>query len=234
MDASNYWFRTLFSKPSRVNRTAMTDEDVNINIEPTSEELIAVPQTVGSFLMSIAFWSALMVSAVMYTAVSLSPKLADWISVRHQHATNAVRLQELEDEADYLERVAAALKSDPEFAHRLVHATQAGNPQNEFVPVSNSLVFGGAKVKTIAPRPLVQPAVAEVVMHLASHQQHRAWLLFGAAGLTLLAFTLLNESGAGIMQTVFSSLRGFSQVAYARYRRNLSVTSDDGIEIDED
>ena len=72
----------------------------------------------------------------MYAAVSLSPKLADWISVRQQHAANAVRLQEMEDEADYLERVAEALKSDPEFAHRLVHATQSGSTQNEFVPVS--------------------------------------------------------------------------------------------------
>lgn len=211
----------------------MTDEDADASNEPISEELVAVPQTIGSFLMSVAFWSALIVSAVMYAAVSLSPKLANWISVRHQHATNALRLQELEDEADYLERVAAALKSDPEFAHRLVQATQAGKPQNEFVPVSNNLVFGGENAKTLAPKPLVQPAVAEVVIHLASHQRHRKWLLFGAAGLTLLAFTLLNESGAGIMQTVFSSLRGCLQAALSRYRRDPPVTPGEEIETDE-
>ena len=210
----------------------MADEGSDKDTQPTSEELMSVPQTVGSFLISIGFWSTLLVSSSMYAAVSLSPKLADWISVRQQHAANAMRLQELEDEADYLESVAAALKSDPEFAHRLVHATQSGNTQNEFVPVSGSLIFGGTKAKSSVPRPLVQPAVAEIVMHLASHQQHRTWLLFGAAGLTILAFTLLNESGAGIMQAACSSMAGFSQAAVARYRQGSPVASGDETEVD--
>jgi len=208
----------------------MTEEDPDNGMEPTSEELTLVPQTVGSFLISVAFWSTLLVSALMYAAVSLSPKLADWISVRRQHAANAMRLQELEDEADYLERVAAALKTDPEFAQRLVHATQSGRTSHEFVPVSDRLIFGGTNAKTSVARPLVQPAVADVVMHLARHQQHRRWLLFGAAGLTMLAFTLLNESGAGIMQAAFSSMIGFSQAAVARYRRDPPVESGDETE----
>ena len=211
----------------------MADEDPDNGIEPTSEVLTSVPPTVGSFLISVAFWSTLLVSALMYAAVSLSPKLADWISVRKQHAANAMRLQELEDEADYLERVAAALKSDPEFAQRLVHATQSGSTQHEFVPVSDSLIFGETNGKLSVARPLVQPAVADVVMHLASHQQHRTWLLFGAAGLTILAFTLLNESGAGIMQATFSSIVGVSLAALARYRQDPPVASDDetGMEV---
>ncbi|MEJ7590584.1 MAG: hypothetical protein WKF77_03490 [Planctomycetaceae bacterium] len=123
----------------------MNEEERDNDIEPTAEEQIPVPQAVGSLLISIAFWISLLVSTVMYAAVSLSPKLADWISVRQQHAANAGRLQELEYEVDYLERVAAALKSDPEFAHRLVQTTQSGSTQSEFVPVSNSLIFGGTE-----------------------------------------------------------------------------------------
>lgn len=206
----------------------MTDEESDNDIEPTTAELDSVSQTVGSFLISIAFWSVLLVSALMYAGVSLSPKLADWISVRQQHTANAVRLQELEDEADYLERVAAALKSDPKFAHRLVNATQSGNPHNEFVPVSDNLVFGGMRSASTPVLPLVQPAVANVVMHLASHQPHRTLLLMGAAGLTILAFTLLNESGAGIMQAAFCSVHSFSKAAIARYRR------DPPVEVNED
>ncbi len=205
----------------------MTSEESDTNIEPSSEELTAVPQTVGSFLISIAFWSVLLVSAFMYAGVALSPKLADWISVRQQHAANAVRLQELEDEADYLERVSAALKSDPEFANRLVHATQSGSTENEFVPVSGSLVFGGVRDKSSAEQPLVEPAVAELVMHLASHQTHRTWLLLGAAGLTVLAFTLLNESGAGIMQAAYSVVRHYAHAAVARYRQESPAESTD-------
>lgn len=213
----------------------MTDEEPDNSIEPTAEELDAVPQTVGSFLMSIAFWFTLVLSAVMYAGVALSPKLADWISVRQQHAANAVRLQELEDEADYLERVAATLKSDPEFAHRLVHATQSGSSQREFTPVSTGPGAGEAHVKPVVPESLVEPAVADVVMHLASHQQHRTWLLTGAAGFTILAFTLLNESGAGIMQAAFSCVLGVSRAAIARYRRapQLPLESGDESVIDE-
>jgi len=218
--------------PRRAIQAAMAEEDPDNGIEPTTEELTSVPQTVGSFLISVAFWSTLFVSALMYAAVSLSPKLADWISVRKQHAANVMRLQELDDEADYLERVAAALKSDPEFARRLVHATQSGSTPHEFVPVSDSLIFGGTNAKSTVARPLVQPAVADVVMHLARHQQHRRWLLFGAAGLTLLAFTLLNESGSGIIQAAFSSMIGFSQAALSRYRQDPSVASDDETEMD--
>ncbi len=211
----------------------MTTEESDTNIEPTSEEPNSVPQTVGSFLISIAFWSALLVSAVMYAGVALSPKLADWISVREQHASNAVRLQELEDEADYLERVSAALKSDPEFANRLVHATQSGSTENEFVPVSGSLVFGGVRDKQSGEQPLVEPAVAELVMHLASHQKHRTWLLLGAAGLTVLAFTLLNESVAGIMQAAYGSAQSFSHSAIARYRRDPPVEVNEELAEDE-
>ena len=202
----------------RVKRTAMDEEETDNNIEPTSEELPAVPQTVGSFLMSIAFWSTLLVSAAMYAAVALSPKIADWVSVRQQHAGNSVRLQELEDEADYLERVAAALKKDPEFAKRLVQATQSGDSQKDFVPVSKGLMFGGEYEKSTEPQPLLQPAVARVVMHLASDGPHRTWLLFGSAGLTLLAFTLLNDAGAGIVLGVLGTVRRLSQAALARYR----------------
>lgn len=212
----------------------MADKEPDSDLEPTSEELISVPQTVGSFLISTAFWAALMVSAVMYAAVSLTPKMADWISVRQQHAANAMRLQELEDEADYLERVAAALKRDPEFAQRLVHTTQAGSGQKDFVPVSDNLIFGGTKPKVSAPEPLLQPAVAEVVMHLASHQQHRRWLLCGAAGLTILAFTLLNESGAGIVQSACSSMLRFVRAAFARYRQSPPVDSDQKTDLDDE
>ena len=208
----------------------MTTEATDENLEPTSDERTTVPQTVGSFLISIAFWSTLLVSAVMYAAVSLSPKLADWISVREQHAANTRRLQELEDEADYLERVAAALKSDPEFAHRLVNATQSGNIQNEFVPVSNNMAFGGTRTKASPPKPLVQPAVADIVKQIASDQKYRTWLLCGAAGLTVFAFTLLNDAGAGIMQTAFSLVQDISRSVFARYRRDPPESSSEETE----
>ncbi len=179
-----------------------------------------VSQTAGSLLMSVCFWLALLASALMYAAVSVSPKLADWITVRQQYLSNAVRLKELEDEVDYLERVSAALKSDSEFAKRLVRANQgSGSGDSEFVPVSQDLLFGGgAKVKREVPQ-VVQPVMANLVFHLASNQTHRNWLLMAATGLTMTAFTLLNDAGVGTVRAVLATLATLLAATTARYRR---------------
>ena len=188
------------------------------NIEPPAEQPETAAPAVGSFFMSVAFWFTLLTAALMYAAVSLSPKLADWMNVRQQHAANAMRLQEMEDEADYLERVASALKNDPEFAQRLVQATQSGNAQHNALPVSDPATFGGTNAAAPALNPLVRPAVAEIVVHLATHRRHRTYLISSAAGLTILAFTLMNDSGAGFIRPAFQAIQRIVMFAVNRYR----------------
>lgn len=187
-------------------------------IEPPAEQPETAAPAVGSFLMSVAFWFTLLTAALMYAAVSLSPKLADWISVRQQHAANAMRLQEMEDEADYLERVASALKNDPRFAQRLVQATQSGNAQQSASSVSDPATFGGTAAPAPTLNPPVRPAVAAIVVHLATNHRHRTYLLGSAAGLTILAFTLLNDSGAGIIQPSIQLMRRTVLFTINRYR----------------
>ena len=188
--------------------------------EPTTAEPAQVPQSVGSFFMSVSFWLTLTVAGIMYAAVALSPKFTAWINVRQQYVTNATKLAQLEDEVDYLERVAEALKTDPEFAKRLIRANQnPGSHETEFIPVSKGLLFGGAETKEYTVPEVVRPAFAKVVFHLASHEQHRTWLLAGSAGLTLLAFTLLNDAGIGIVQSALAAICQFFRWLTARYRK---------------
>jgi hypothetical protein len=195
--------------------------------EPTTAEPVQVPQSVGSFFLSVSFWLTLTVAGIMYAAVSLSPKLAAWINVRQQYVTNATRLTQLEDEVDYLERVAEALKTDPEFAKRMIRANQSpGTQESEFIPVSKGLLFGGAETKQYKVPEVVRPAFAKVVFHLASHEQHRTWLLVGSAGLTLLAFALLNDAGIGIVQSALASICQFFVWLTARYRKPPSPAVD--------
>lgn len=188
--------------------------------EPTAAEPVQVSQSVGSFFMSVSFWLTLTVAGTMYAAVALSPKFAAWINVRQQYVTNATKLAQLEDEVDYLERVAEALKTDPEFAKRLIRANQnPGSHETEFIPVSKGLLFGGAEAKEYTVPEVVRPAFAKVVFHLASHEQHRTWLLAGSAGLTLLAFTLLNDAGIGIVQSALATICQTFAWLTARYRK---------------
>ena len=196
--------------------------------EPTTVEPAQVPQSVGSFFMSVSFWFALTVAGSMYAAVALSPKLAAWINVRQQYVTNATRLIQLEDEVDYLERVAEALKTDPEFAKRLIRANQnPGSQETQFIPVSKGLLFGGSETKEYTVPEVVRPAFAKIVFHLASHEQHRTWLLAGSAGLTLLAFTLLNDAGIGIMQSGLGAIWQTFAWLTARYRKPPTPTVDE-------
>ena len=188
--------------------------------EPTTAEPAPVSQSVGSFFMSVSFWLTLTVAGTMYAAVALSPKFAAWINIRQQYVTNATKLTQLEDEVDYLERVAEALKTDPEFAKRLIRANQNFGAQGaEFIPVSKGLLFGGAEAKEYTAPQVIQPAFAKVVFHMASHEQHRSWLLAGSAGLTLLAFTLLNDAGVAIMQSALATVCWIFAWLTARYRK---------------
>ncbi|MFO1002635.1 MAG: hypothetical protein U0936_20080 [Planctomycetaceae bacterium] len=201
--------------------------------EPTTAEPAQVSQSVGSFFMSVSFWLTLTVAGIMYAAVALSPKLAAWINVRQQYVANATRLTQLEDEVDYLERVAEALKTDPEFAKRLIRTNQNPEAQKaEFIPVSKGLLFGGAETKKYTAPEVVRPAFANVVFHLASHEKHRTWLLAGSAGLTLLAFTLLNDAGIGIVQSALAAICQFLRWLTARYRKPPAPAVDEGTSTD--
>lgn len=209
----------------------MTDEDFEPDSEPTSEEPAMVVQTVGSLLVSVSFWLVLLVAAGMYAAVALSPKLAGWINAHEQYANNAARLAALEDEADYLDRLTAALKRDPAFAVQLVDAAQGQSARDThiagftgdavpFEPPPNSQVVQSA----------IQPQLAELVFHLSSHEQHRTWLLIGSCSLTLLAFSLLNEAGAGLILSMLAMITSMVRSTVGRYRtRSISVSKSDDV-----
>ncbi len=199
----------------------MTGESTELDSERTSGEPTADPQTIGSLLVSVSFWLVLLVAAGMYAAVALTPKMAAWINAHTQYADNASRLAALEDEADYLERVTAALKNDPAFAVQLVDATQ-----EQPGPVTARGESSGGVLRTAllnhsqGEQSAIQPRLAGLVFHLASHKQHRTWLLVGSCSLTLLAFSMLNEAGSGLMFCMLSSMNSAVRTAVARYRRS--------------
>ena len=205
----------------------MTDEDVEPDCELISEELATARQTVGSLLISVAFWFTLLVAAGMYAAVALSPKLATWINAHGQYADNAARLAALEDEADYLERLTAALKSDPAFAVQLVDAAQGQSARDTgIVNFSGEAVPAKPPANSRVVQSAIQPQLSGLVFHLASHEQHRTWLLVGSCSLTLLAFSLLNEAGVGVVLAMLGMISSAVRTTVGRYRRSTVVLPD--------
>jgi hypothetical protein len=150
--------------------------------------------------VSLLFWLTLLSAAVLFAVVALAPKLAEWMKVRDQYVQNAGRLVALEGQVEYLERVAAALESDPEFARRLAQASQPErSAHQQMIPVTKELVFGGSE-RSHDVRPVTPPLYSGLILRLASDQTHRRVFLGAAALLIILGFTFLNDSESGSLR----------------------------------
>lgn len=188
-----------------------------------------MPHATASWVVSLCFWMTLVLAAVIYSGVALSPKLAEWISAREQFAGNAAQLVQLENDIEYLERVKDALESDPQFAFRLAEASMPEpNTQGEIVPVATELLYGGLTVTT----PLSAEAAdarrsgtARVVFHFASHQTHRQLLLVTSVLLTVLGFTFLNDSESGSLRTIGRTTRWLCTFPLRRYSKSATRTA---------
>lgn len=201
----------------------MAKVELHDTTAPATVEPIQVSQSAGSLLMSLAFWITLVSAALMYAGVSLSPKLADWMQARHQLTSNAYRLQQLENEADYLERIADALKKDPQFAQRLVQLSQS--PTSEAALLDSEAIAAQlrSETKSAVKRSesgwLADPRVHSAVIRLASDLDLRRRLLIAAAASTLFAFTLLNDAGAKFAIAAFVWIRSAVGLIFSRYRK---------------
>lgn len=206
----------------------MSDDDNETN-EPVADLQNPAESSTGSLIVSLSFWCSLMAASLMYAAVSLSPRLEEWLTARDQYAANAHRLHVLENEVDYLERVVDAMKKDPEFARRMseqIQLSPGAVAESAFETAAAVAVDGSPSssvVQAMTPPRLPSSALPREfrgwILDLATNPELRTWLLATAAGLTLLAFTLLNESGKAIVLAVFGAIATVFHGISGRYFR---------------
>lgn len=169
--------------------------------------------------VSLCFWCTLLLAAGVYGAVAVAPKLAVWNSVRHQYQQNAQELVALEDEVDYLERVETALQTDPEFLNRLKQPTKATRPGEQSIAISGDLLFGYDGSPVVKPSKPADPPHHGLITALASRRPLRRGLLTLAAGLTIFAFTFLNDAGVGLVAVSGRVVRAAVTMPVRRYVR---------------
>lgn len=213
----------------------MSDHDNETN-EPVADLQNPAESSTGSLIVSLSFWCSLTAASLMYAAVSLSPRLEEWLTARDQYASNAHRLHVLENEVDYLERVVDAMKKDPEFARRMSEQIQLSpSPVSEsgFEPTTVAAP-DGTPPSSVSVSTMEQPRLPSAalpgelrkgILDLATNSELRTGLLAFAAGLTLLAFTLLNESGKAIVLAVFGTIGSMLRGVTGRYFRRVEPTS---------
>ena len=180
---------------------------------------MASAESKHSWLISLAFWLCLLTAALLYASVMLAPKLLTNFSLRGQHYGNQVRLVSDEQQQRYLEKVVAALESDPEFAEELARVDfDAVRPGDERIPASEAVNWELLPESASARSAVRDPWYLPSMRILAGHQSLRWSMLSVAALLIVLAFAYLHEgqsrrlgAAAGAAQSL---LRGLAD----RYR----------------
>jgi cell division protein FtsB len=149
----------------------------------------------SGWFVSLLFWLALLLAALLYGAVALSPKYMAWLETRREYHDGQVRLVALERQVGYLERVVSALESDPQFAAELARVDfDACRPGEEQIPVDARLSLDGLVKETHAVRAARLPWYTPLVAQAAENEPLRRNLLIAAASMVLFAFTFLHES----------------------------------------
>ena len=171
-----------------------------MSCEPTTAESPASVSS-GSWsgvMMSLAFWLTLLVAAGLFGAVSLSPKLAAYLSLQDRYYAQQLELVQLEQQQRELERVITSMKEDPQFAAELARLEfDAVRPGEEILSVDSALTLDP---KTPTAKPVIarapEAAIKPWVTLLAERQPLRIGLLGCAALLVLLAFGWLQDVAA--------------------------------------
>jgi cell division protein FtsB len=177
----------------------------------------STPGRAGGLAISLAFWMALLIAALLFATVNLSPRLTTLLKLRDEHYANQMRLVALEKQARQLERVVEALEHDPVFAAEMARLEfDALRPGEEVISVDRKLALDARHAtKFEADRPAARAWYLPAVEMVATSQDLRNTLLLTAAVLVVVSFTWLQDSTAGQIEAGGRAL----QSVWDRYRR---------------
>ena len=188
---------------------------------PSCSDQEHLPDTISGLVISLLFWLCIIVSAILFGMVSLSPKLLVYLQLRSQFDINQRKLVALETQADQLQRVIDAMQTDKEFAAELTRIEfDAARPDEEVIPVDFPLKRDARVMETPLPEITVEHVWYEpVVKNLASDSRLRTSLLGAAAMLVVASFTLLQPAGLASGSKVPSQSHSTWQSLRKRYAR---------------
>lgn len=177
----------------------------------------APPETIMGMAISLMFWLSLLVAAILFAVVSLAPKLEVYLQLRDQFEVNQHKLVAMEREAEQLQQVIDAIKTDTDFAAELIRIEfDAVGPGEEVIPVDSPLKLDARESKTqVSSEPSPLDPIKPFVSRLASDAELRIMLLGTATLMVILSFTILQPpraDAAAIRQhqqgSFWKSLRG--------------------------
>lgn len=155
------------------------------------------PDTTGSWAISLAFWLALLAAATAYAAVVISPKLINFVRLRHDFGTTQVRLVMLEHETSDLQEMVDSLeRRDPVLQRKLAMVDfGAMRRGEELIAVDEDLqlsIHDNDPVFDLSGNEL--PWYGTLIEPFAVNQNVRRITLLFAAAILVFAFMFLQES----------------------------------------
>ena len=153
------------------------------------------PDSSLSWLKSLSFWLCLLVSAVLFGAVSLAPRVRDTIQLDHAYRQNQWELVRTEDQIQQMQRIATALRGDAEFLQRLAEADlHAQPPDVQQIPVDHDLVLRPISDSERVVTPHVPLPIYLPILDLLSDSRDVGnALLAVSAAIVIFAFTYFQE-----------------------------------------
>ncbi len=153
-----------------------------------------------SWAVSLSFWGCLLLSAVLYASVALSPKVVNYIRLRTDFNATQFELVELEREVQYLARVAEALER-PDFSEELARVDfDASRPGDERIrvnptgtPINREALDASVPEETVSRPAIAYPWYMPLIDMLATDMKLRRSLLIASSVVVLVAFTFLQE-----------------------------------------
>jgi cell division protein FtsB len=151
--------------------------------------------TKHGWIVSLAFWFCLFLSAAMYAIVVLAPKWHTSQKLNSEHRNNQHQLVSLEQDVKRLDNVVTALESDTEFASELARVDfGAVRPGEERLSVDEDLRMNVQSLQHLTPARFTRQAGSSDLIRLFSQHRQLRHLTLAVAGLLLLfAFCFLIE-----------------------------------------
>ena len=187
------------------------------HLHTTMSDTIEQPESHASWTVSLAFWLALLAAVGVYALVALSPKLLNYIQLRHDYRATQVRLVTLEHEVADLTQVVDSLSRDPDFVRKLANvefgARRAGE---ERIPVAEHLQISIRDHDPVFEMPTDSlPWYGSAVYPFAVLPRLRGTMMLASALMLIFAFMFL--------QPTLSTPNGFATSHstpkfFARYR----------------
>ena len=191
--------------------------DSSNNWDPSAES--------SSWLISVLFWSFLLCAVGLYAIVALAPKVWTHMKLKAEYYTNYAQAKALQERINFLKKVAAALKTDPEFRaeYARLDLVQERPKNGEYISVQKHLAWDARKAEMLPQiRPRSLPWYAPLIKQLAFNWYVRRTVLLAAAAIMLLSFGFLHESQRQHVLAAQHSLRTLTHSLLQRYQKTSS------------